>query len=202
MQEKPLVTQLPLFTALEGESVIVRPYAESDAHALFEAVQESRDHLRPWMPWADQHQSLEETLDWIIHQHAAWLVRETLSCAVVEKASGRFAGGAGLAPRDWQVRSFEIGYWLRSSATGRGYMTEATRLLTVFAFETLQARRIMIRCDERNRRSAAIPRRLGYLLEGALRNDSLAPDGTLRTTLVFALTPEDWQRLRQGMAGS
>jgi ribosomal-protein-serine acetyltransferase len=49
-------TLIPLFEELRGERVLVRPYQESDAQALFEAVAESRDHLRPWLPFADTHQ--------------------------------------------------------------------------------------------------------------------------------------------------
>ena len=63
-------TLIPLFEELRGERVIVRPYRESDAPALQEAVAESRDHLRPWMPFADEHQSVEESRNWIIHQIA------------------------------------------------------------------------------------------------------------------------------------
>ncbi|TMD65260.1 MAG: GNAT family N-acetyltransferase, partial [Chloroflexi bacterium] len=86
---------------------------------------------------------------------------------------------------------FEIGYWLRVSAPGHGYMTEAVQLLTNYAFSSLAANRVEIRCDERNVRSAAIPRRLGFIQEARMRNHEAAPDGTLRTTLVFALIPSD-----------
>jgi RimJ/RimL family protein N-acetyltransferase len=70
-------------------------------------------------------------------------------------------------------------------------MTEAVSLWVKFAFETLKANRIEIRCDARNERSAAVARRLGFVLEGQLRNHMLAPDGTLRTSLIFSRIPED-----------
>lgn len=53
------------------------------------------------------------------------------------------------------------------------------------------AYRIEIRCDELNVRSAAVPQRLGYILEERLRNQVAALDGRLRTMLIFSLTPED-----------
>jgi RimJ/RimL family protein N-acetyltransferase len=65
------------------------------------------------------------------------------------------------------------------------------RLLTDYAFDNLKANRIEICCDELNARSAAIPKRLGFVLEERLRNDLATSDGRLRTTLVFSLTPED-----------
>src|SRR5947209_4437637 len=159
MDTAPYRTLIPLFEELRGERVLLRPYQESDAAALFEAVAESRDQLRPFLPFADAHQTVEASRDWIIHRRASWLLREDLTVGVWETASNRYLGGSGLHPRNWQSRYFEIGYWLRASATGRGYMTEAVRLLTEYAFTALQATRIEIRCDERNERSAAIARR-------------------------------------------
>ncbi len=184
-------TLIPLFEELRGERVLVRPYRESDAQALFEAVAESRDHLRPWLPFADTHQSAEESRDWIIHQVANWLLREDFIVGIWEAATNRFLGGSGLHPQSWEIRYFEIGYWIRASASGRGYITEAVKLLTDYAFTALAAKRVEIRCDERNVRSAAIPQRLGFVREGRLRNRELAPDGTLRNMLIFSLIPAD-----------
>ena len=42
-----------------------------------------------------------------------------------------------------------------------GYMAAAVRLLTDYALNTLGAKRVVIRCDERNTRSANVARRLG-----------------------------------------
>ncbi len=182
---------IPLFEELRGERVLVRPYRESDAQALFEAMIESRDHLRPWMPFADAHQTVEESRDWIIQQMAHWLLRDDLTLGIWEQSTGRYLGSTGLHPHDWQIGYFEIGYWLRASAEGHGYVTEAVDLLTNYALDSLKANRLEIRCDELNVRSAAIPKRLGYVLEGCLRNHLTSPDGRLRSTLVFSLLPTD-----------
>ncbi len=184
-------TLIPLFEELRGERVVVRPYRENDAQALFEAIAESRDHLRPWLPFADGHQTVDESRHWIIQQVASWILRDDLSLSIWEQATGRYLGGSGLHPHDWEIGYFEIGYWLRATAEGHGYVTEAVRLLTDYALDTLKANRIEIRCDELNVRSAAVPQRLGYVLEGRLRNHVATPGGRLRTTLIFSHTPED-----------
>lgn len=185
-------TLIPLFEELHDERVIVRPYRENDAQALFDAVNESREHLRPWLPFADAHQTIEETRDWINSTRAAWITREMMGMSLWEKASGRFLGGVGLHVHNWEIRYFEIGYWLRASAEGHGYLTAALRLLVDYAFTSLQARRLQIRCDERNIRSAAVARRLGFTQEGCLRHDSQRPNGQLRNTLIFGLLPEEY----------
>src|SRR5947209_16152393 len=159
-------TLIPMFEELQGERVLLRPYCESDAQALFEAMIESRDHLRPWMPFADEHQTIDESRNWIIQQMAHWLLRDDLVLSIWEQSTGRYLGGTGLYPHDWEIGYFEIGYWLRATAESHGYVTESVRLLTDYAFDNLKANRLEIRCDELNTRSAAIPKRLGYLLDG------------------------------------
>jgi RimJ/RimL family protein N-acetyltransferase len=196
MSDLPHRTLLPLFDELQGERIVVRPYRQGDAPAVFEAIAESRAYIRPWLPWADQHQSVEDTQDFVVRCMARWLLREDLTLSIWEK-SGRYIGGTGLHPRKWEIGYFEIGYWLRVSAEGHGYMTEAVRLLTDYALTELEANRLEIRCDERNKRSAAVPQRLGYAFEALRRNDMLAPDGSLRNTLVFIMTLEDYQKARQ-----
>lgn len=185
-------TLIPLFEELRGERIIIRPYRESDAQDLFEAVAESRDHLRPWLPFADAHQTIEESRDWIIHTMAQWLLREELALGMWDAASKRYLGGTGYRPHNWDTGYFEIGYWIRASEEGHGYITGAVRLLANYAFDTLKANRLEIRCDEQNARSAAVPRRLGFVREGCLRNDMTTPGGDLRSTLVFSLIPGEW----------
>ena len=184
-------TLIPVFSELRGARVLVRPYRESDVDALREAIDESRDHVRPWLPFADQHQTEDETRDWIIRMMANWLLRENLECSIWEASTGRYLGGLGLHPRNWELGYLEIGYWLRASAQGHGYVSEAVKLVGDYAFTSLGARRLEIRCDARNRRSAAVAERLGFAHEASLRNHMRAPDGSLRTTLIYGLLDTD-----------
>jgi RimJ/RimL family protein N-acetyltransferase len=87
-------------------------------------------------------------------------------------------GELSLFPRDASGRvpfpaadRVEIGYWLRKDLTGRGYATEATRAMVELAASLRRVRCIEIRCDDRNERSAAIPRRLGFTLLGKDEED-------------------------------
>ncbi|HEV2236014.1 MAG TPA: GNAT family protein [Ktedonobacterales bacterium] len=185
------LTLIPLPDELRGARVVLRPYRAEDAHALFEAIEESRQHLAPWMLWVAHHRSILESQDFIAHSCARWLLRDELNMAIWEAASGRYLGSTGLHGIDWHLRRFEIGYWLRRTAEGHGYMTEAAGLLADFALDTLGANRVEIRCDARNLRSAAVAERLGFIREACLRNAEHAPDGTLRDTLIYALTPAD-----------
>lgn len=188
-QPVPYPSQIPLFDELRGERVIVRPHQLYDFDEMWGAIQESRDELRPWLPFADQSQ--EQLRDWLARIVAKWYTREMMGMGIVAKESGRLVGNIGLMVRGWDIGSFEIGYWLSTPAVGHGYMTEAVRLVTDFAFDHLNANRVMIRCDAENARSAAVPTRLGFTLEGRMRRDNAAPDGNIRDTLVFSMIRED-----------
>ncbi len=184
----PLLCELP--DALTGSRVLVRPLRVGDGAALWEAIDESRQHIRPWLPWVDETRCPSDSESHARRSQAKWLLREDLAVGIWHRETGQFLGGSGLHPKRWEVPAFEIGYWLRRSAEGHGYISEAVRLLCGLGFETLGANRISICCDARNLRSAAVPRRLGFQHEATLRNEHRDTEGNLRDTLIFTLTPE------------
>lgn len=77
------------------------------------------------------------------------------------------------------------GYWLRADATGRGYATEATRAAMAVAAALPGITRLEIRCDPRNTRSAAVPRRLGFQPIRTLVQNAVTPDGLPRDTIIW-----------------
>ena len=164
----PLLIDLP--ERLDGARVRVRPYQPDDAQALWEAVDESRDHLSPWLAWVAKYQTMDDARMTIARAQARWLLREDLTVGIFELASGRLLGGSGLHRINWEIRAFEIGYWLRRSAEGNGYAQEAVRLLTGVAFGALGANRVEIRMHTAKTRSRQVAERLGYVFEGTLRN--------------------------------
>jgi RimJ/RimL family protein N-acetyltransferase len=189
---KPIVPALiDLPSELRGPRVLLRPYRVDDAEQLFPAIDESRVHLRPWVTWVDNHRTIDDARDYCIRSQASWLLRTELPLGIFDSASGRYLGGTGLHNPDWQLHAFEIGYWLRATAVGHGYATEATRLLVEFALSRLQARRVTLRCDARNNASRRVAERAGFTLEGRLRNVRLASDGSISDELIYAVVPED-----------
>jgi len=190
-------TLIPVPERMEGERIVLRPYVGADVPALFETVNASREHLFAWLPWADSaHRTPDDTADFVARATAWWTLRTSLIVGIFDRATGRLLGGSGLhACRgdaiDWRIPSMMIGYWLAKEHEGKGYVAEAVRLLTHVAFEDLGAKRLEIRCDANNARSAAVMVRAGFRREGLLRNDSITPRGEVRDTLVYALTPAD-----------
>lgn len=192
--DRPLLLDIP--PEFAGERVIVRPYCEDDTEAVFAAIRESVEMLAPWVPWAHTHDTPDDTREFVRRSVGQLILRESLTLGVFLREDGRFLGGTGIIPRGWQIPAFEIGYWLRDGAVGKGYMSEAVQLQTAYCFDGLGAQRVAIRCDARNVRSRAIPQRLGYTLEATLYNNEIATDGTLRTSEIWAMTPESYAAAR------
>ena len=187
---------LPFPARIEGERVLVRPYADTDAEALRVAVAESRERLKPWLPWWETHQHVDETRQFIASTQADMLTRRNFVLGIFDRASGRLLGGTGLHPAglpaiDWKLRRLETGYWMRTGAEGHGYVTEAVRALVPVAFGDLHAQRLEIRCDPANERSWRVAERCGFTLEGTLRNDRLTPDGRVTSTRLYSRVPTD-----------
>jgi RimJ/RimL family protein N-acetyltransferase len=170
----------------ETERLLIRMPQAGDGKVINDAIRESLDDLRPWMPWARVVPSVAESETFAREAALRFRNREDLALHLFRKSDGLYLGGSGLHNIAWDVPRFEIGYWIRTSAVGQGYVTEAVNGIADMAFSKLDAVRLEIRCDARNQRSAAVALRAGFELEARLNNESRAPDGALRDTLIFA----------------
>jgi ribosomal-protein-serine acetyltransferase len=179
----PILIDVP--AELTTERLLIRPPRAGDGAEVNAAIVESAAELQPWMPWANPVPTVEQSEAWCRKSCGEFILRKTLMYQMYLRDGG-FVGGCGIHDVRWEVRRFEIGYWVRTPLAGRGYVTEAVARLTRLLFEELGAQRVEIRCDERNLRSARIPERLGYRLEGTLRHDSLDANGSVRSTRVYA----------------
>jgi ribosomal-protein-serine acetyltransferase len=139
------------------------------AHApeLFALTDANREHLRAWLPWVDHVKTVADTTAFLRDRLHAFADDRGL-CLLI-KHDGKIAGTIGFNNLDLAHRTASIGYWLDAASTGRGLMTAAVRELTALGFDHYGLRRIEIRCATINLRSRAIPERLGYTLEGVLR---------------------------------
>ncbi len=184
--EKPMLLEIP--DSFQTERLIIRAPRAGDGAAVNEAVRESLAHLRPWMPWADHEPTVDESEESVRRGAARWILREDLWLLLFRKSDGMYVGGSGLHRMNWSIPSFEIGYWVRKSLEGQGYVSEAVAGITDIAFMAISAERVEIRCDTRNERSAAVARRAGYSLEATLHHDARNTDGELRDSYVFGMT--------------
>lgn len=169
------------------ERLFIRMPMLGDGQVVFQAINESIEDLRPWMAFARKDQTEEEVEINIRKSYTEFLQREDLRLHIFLKETGEFIGSSGLHRINWGVPKFEIGYWINSRFSKKGYMKEAVEGIANFSLEELGAKKLEIRCDPRNTRSRAIPEKLGFKLEGILENDKVSADGaTLRDTCIYA----------------
>jgi RimJ/RimL family protein N-acetyltransferase len=178
-------TLIPVPDHLETERLYLRVPKLGDGAIVNEAIRESFVKLHEWMAWAQAIPTIAESETFAREAAARFRSREEIPLLVFRKSDGILIGSSGLHAIEWSIPRFEIGYWLRTSMEGHGYMTEAVRGITQFAFERLEAVRVEIRCDARNRASAAVAERAGYTLEATLRRHARDMHGGLRDTLIY-----------------
>jgi Acetyltransferases, including N-acetylases of ribosomal proteins len=180
----PILLTIP--EQFESNRLVIRAPQWGDGAAVNEAVIESIEELRQWLPFAQTIPTLEESEIVTRQGRLRFLDRSDLRLLIFHKETGKLIGSSGLHRIDWEARKFEIGYWLHSAYTKQGYMTEAVEAITQFAIQQLEANRIEIRCDRNNERSAAVARRAGFTFEGILRKETTDWNRQLRDTMVFA----------------
>jgi RimJ/RimL family protein N-acetyltransferase len=164
-----------------------------DAALLKDAIDSSLAELQEWMPWARSEPSeLGAIAERLERFRAEFLGGQDWAYGMFDPRGAIVLGGAGLHPRIGP-RALEMGYWVRTAATGRGLATEAVAALTRVGFELFAVERIEIHCDPRNTRSAAIPRRLGFAHTETRQGVDRNPDGLPRDTMVWTLRADSYR---------
>lgn len=179
------------------DSLGIRTVQAADAPELHALIEANRDYLARWLPWA-AGQELAETEKFIAEAEAQ-LARNDGFQAVLAP-DGPIAGVTGFHSISWGNRNTSIGYWLAEDAQGRGLMTTAVRALVDHAFGEWSLHRIEIHCAPANRRSRAIPERLGFREEGVLREAELVGERYL-DSVVYGLLAKEWAEIAESGSG-
>jgi ribosomal-protein-serine acetyltransferase len=180
----PLLLDVTL--QLETERLILRaPLQTGDGSIVNKAIRDSFNELKAWLPFAQELPTVEETEINLRNAHINFLKRESFRFLIFHKDTNDFIGTTSLQGIDWDIPKCEIGYWVNTRFSGNGYMTEAVKELTNLGLNHIEFRRIEIRCESTNLKSRSIPEKLGFVLEGILRNDDLSADGNKLTDTCF-----------------
>ena len=178
----PTLIDIPV---LETERLYIRHPKAGDGRIVREAIAESFDELKPYVPFATKIPSEEESERNVRKGEAEFINRTNLWLLLFDKATNQLIGSSGLHRMDWSIPRFEIGYWVRTSCSGKGYITEAVNCIAKFAFEKLKAKRLEIVVDERNKRSCRVAERTGFILESRKPFAYRSPEGNLINALVY-----------------
>jgi ribosomal-protein-serine acetyltransferase len=171
---------------LSGECHM-RVLEEGDAEGLYGLVESNREYLAEWLPWA-AGQTREGTLEFIRKTRQQLEKNEGFQLVIV--LDGQIAGVVGFVERKQEANSASLGYWLAEAHQGRGLMTRAVSELVDHAFDEWQLNRVEIQAGTGNRKSRAIPERLGFQQEGVLREYERVGDRYI-DIVVYGLLASD-----------
>ncbi len=186
---EPVLRDIPLH--LETERLVIRCPQPGDGAAVHAGVVESLAALREFpasLPWAMFEPSVDASERHCRESHGKYLLRTELNMLLFLKDGGTYVGGSGLHAIDWTVPRCETGYWIRTGHRGRGLAAEAVGAITAFALDVLGMRRVQALPDDENVASCRVCERAGFVLEGVIRHERVAPDGSLRNTRLYAIT--------------
>jgi RimJ/RimL family protein N-acetyltransferase len=171
--------------------LVLRCWQPEDAPRVKQSIDESREHLKPWMSWAQAPEPLEAYVARMRQARARFDLDQDFGYVIWDRALTMVLGACGLHTRVGEGAR-EIGYWIHAGHINQGLATEASAALVRVGFEIDRVSRIEIHCDPANVRSAAVPKKLGFTCEATLRRRQEFRPGEWRDLMIWTLFDDDY----------
>ncbi|GGD19870.1 GNAT family N-acetyltransferase [Pontibacillus salipaludis] len=165
----------------------------TDVDRLFQLVHSNRIHLRKWLSWIDDTEKPADTKRFIEGTMEKFADNKGFETGIYYK--GELAGVIGVHQLDHRNKQTSIGYWLGEKFQGKGIITKAVSTYLQYLFETREFNRVEIRCAKRNKKSQAIPERLGFTKEGTIRQCEWLYDRYV-DHVVYSLLKEEYDLMK------
>ncbi len=156
--ENPILLDLPL--PIITKRITIRPIKPGDGNIMNEAVKESEEQFKKWLPWSSPLPSNQASEIMARCFYARYIMRHEMHFIILYK--NKLIGMCSLQEFDWNKPSCSIGYWCRISEQGKGYMTEAIFALLELGFKSIGLKFITIQCKKKNIKSINLALRCGF----------------------------------------
>jgi RimJ/RimL family protein N-acetyltransferase len=177
---------------IQTERLVLRCWDPRDAPLLQAAIDASLEHLWDWMQWArGEPQDLQTKIGLLRRFRGDFDLGNDFVYGIFNPEESQVLGGTGFHTQVGKD-ALEIGYWIHVDFINRGLATETARALTRVAFTVNEVKRVEIHCDHDNVRSAAVPRKLGFVHEATLRRRDVTPGGEPRDTMIWTLLDDEF----------
>jgi len=169
---------------ITGDGFCLKKHQPDLASTMYTCIDSDRERLQKFLPWVEDTNSAEDSREYIVSCEKRWESGDYFDFGIFRSTDDRYMGNIGVHSISWDNHRCEIGYWIFGEFEGQGVTTRSIRALEETLFE-MGFHRIEITLDPRNKRSEAVPRRLGYTFEGVLR-ESAFESGEHRSMAVFS----------------
>lgn len=145
------------------ENLLLETHQLHRAQALFKIVDQNRAYLRQWLPWLDNSLTVSDTENFIKSVLKKQEEGSGLSFIILFKDS--IVGTIAFNTINLEEKQASIGYWLASNNQGKGIITRCCQALINYGIKELHLKKFTISCAEKNTKSQAIAKRLGFKLQ-------------------------------------
>jgi ribosomal-protein-serine acetyltransferase len=157
-----------MFELRVNEKVSLKLRDESHAEESFDLIIRN-PHLSEWMVWYDKVRTVRDALDNIVANIEDWELKTDYHLGIFFE--DKMVGMISLHAINYVVNKAAIGYWLAKDHEGKGIITDSVKALIDLAFDELNLNKIEIGAGVTNQKSRIIPEKLGFKLEGTLREN-------------------------------
>jgi ribosomal-protein-serine acetyltransferase len=187
---KPILLDIP--ERFESDRLLISVYENGDGKEFYQLIQSNYNHLQEEVGEARELKSIEDAEEYVRHKRVAWISRERLVPKIVEKSTGKMIGQLWIEP-EWDRVIFEIGYFVEERSQGKGYITEAVRVMADFLFRGLGANKLEIHTKATNSNSIGVAKRCGFTKEAQIRERGRTNEGVVVDLLIFGLLKSEYQ---------
>lgn len=183
----------PAYT-IKTNRLLIKCFEPQDAFLLKNAIDESLEHLSPWLPWTkNEPEDIEEKIQRVRRYRAQFDLDENYIYGIFSPDKSKLIGIIA-SKKTMAEGGREVGYWLHKDCINNGYATEASSALIKVAFEADKMERVEIHCDARNHRSSAVAKRLGFSKEAVIRGNEKQDDGERKRKEIWVLFKDEYEK--------
>jgi len=164
--------------------ISLRVRTKDEALELFNLVQENKKHLSKFLVWVEYTKSVSDSKDFIVKKLKEFTDGKSCDFGIYFKEE--IIGSAGLIKIDKENKTGEIGYWISKNYEGRGIVTNVVKKLIEISKKKYKLHRIEIQMLTENKKSRAVPERLGFTHEGTMK-DVVIRKGKFHSKEVWGL---------------
>lgn len=182
-----------MFKIKIDDDVSIRMFTERDAEELYLLTMSSKEHLKKWLGWINQVQTIEDTIRHINGGLQTFVALGGFPSSFAIVYRGNIAGTISFNKISELHRLGSIGYWLGEQYEGKSIMSRAFRAMLSYGFERLHLNRIEVYMATENKRSLALPERFGFTKEGVLRQAEWL-NNRFVDHAIYGLLADEWQK--------